>query len=190
MITHYGPTLKRLTTFSPLRKTDVDLTTLLGSEHPIEQNMVRYVGDDGSSRMPSSVLELYQNIDKTIIVERMEDYSFAFKRHGEELAKEIGWDGPITIHLFISPQDAKSFAFHTDVENVVIHCLSGRKTMDIKQTDGSVVEMIIEEGESLYIPQGVSHRATNRFEAMTLSYGFEYFIQDVIERRNNAQVGL
>lgn len=188
MITYYGEHPKIINDFSPLTENDINIDTLLGSEHPIEQNMIRYVDETQTSRMPRNVIEIYENLDKSIIVERMEDYSQAFKQHTSALATRVGWEGPITVHLFVSPASAKSFPFHTDVENVVIYCLSGCKTMEIRHSDGNIQPVEIHAGQALYLPQGTFHRATNHHCAMTLSYGFEYFIEDIIRQRNRAVV--
>ena len=75
---------------------------------------------------------------------------------------------PSTVHVFISPAGAPSFGFHKDPCDVKIHCVSGTKTMIIEDR-----EVWIEEGDTLKIPANTSHRATNQYDSIMLSIGYE-----------------
>jgi mannose-6-phosphate isomerase-like protein (cupin superfamily) len=75
---------------------------------------------------------------------------------------------PNSVHCYISPINASSFAEHTDPVDVEIKCLEGTKTMVI---NGKEVE--ISNGKSLVIPKHTPHRATNKYSSVMLSIGYE-----------------
>jgi len=75
---------------------------------------------------------------------------------------------PATVHVYVSPKNAASFANHTDPYDVDIHCVQGIKTMDI---DGK--SHVIKAGETLRIPANTPHKATNEFNSIMLSIGYE-----------------
>ena len=75
---------------------------------------------------------------------------------------------PATVHCYISPAGAPSFKEHTDPYDVKIKCISGTKTMEI---NGERVE--IGEGQEILIPANVPHKATNEFDSVMLSIGYE-----------------
>jgi mannose-6-phosphate isomerase-like protein (cupin superfamily) len=73
---------------------------------------------------------------------------------------------PKTVHCFISKSGAPSFPEHTDLCDVTILCISGTKTISI-----SGVENTLHEGDSVFIPEGTVHRATNKHDSIILSIG-------------------
>jgi len=75
---------------------------------------------------------------------------------------------PATVHVYVSPKNAASFANHTDPYDVDIHCVQGIKTMKV---DGK--EYWINEGQTLRIPANVPHEATNEYNSIMLSIGYE-----------------
>lgn len=75
---------------------------------------------------------------------------------------------PATVHLYISPKNAPSFKEHKDPYDVDIHCLFGTKTMVIENR-----EVLIEEGDTIKIPANTPHYATNHYDSIMLSIGYE-----------------
>jgi len=73
-----------------------------------------------------------------------------------------------TVHCYIAPKDAPSFNSHADPVDVRIKCLEGIKTLVV---DGKPVELY--PGESVFIPKGTLHQATNRYDSVMLSIGNE-----------------
>jgi len=71
-----------------------------------------------------------------------------------------------TVHCYIAPQNAPSFAEHTDPVDVEIKCLQGTKTLAV---DGK--EIVLDAGESIIIPKGTPHKATNEYASVMLSIG-------------------
>lgn len=73
---------------------------------------------------------------------------------------------PKTVHMYISPANAKSFGLHKDPYDVIIKCILGKKTMVIDNKLHT-----IHEGEEMIIPANIEHNATNEFDSIILSIG-------------------
>lgn len=75
---------------------------------------------------------------------------------------------PRSVHCYISPAGAPSFPDHQDPYDVTILCIDGIKTMIIADQ-----EVVINKNESVTIPANVLHRATNKYDSVMLSIGYE-----------------
>lgn len=75
---------------------------------------------------------------------------------------------PNTVHCYISPKNAKSFPEHLDPIDVKIVCIDGTKTLKVKNEN-----VILKKGESILIPANTSHQATNHYDSIILSIGYE-----------------
>lgn len=73
---------------------------------------------------------------------------------------------PKTVHLYIAPENAKSFGLHFDPYDVIINVLHGKKSFTV---DG--LDHVVNEGEVLHIPANVEHCATNKYASVMLSIG-------------------
>lgn len=73
-----------------------------------------------------------------------------------------------SVHCYISPAQAASFASHTDPVDVKIVCIDGIKTMEVNGE-----EVVIPAGESITIPANTPHRATNKYRSTMLSVGYK-----------------
>ena len=73
-----------------------------------------------------------------------------------------------TVHLYYSPRHAASFGMHTDPYDVKIICIEGVKTMEV-----AGVDIELHEGEQLMIPADTPHRATNKYDSVMISIGYE-----------------
>lgn len=73
-----------------------------------------------------------------------------------------------TVHCYISPKGARSFDPHCDPVDVTIKCIEGIKTLIV---DGK--EVSLHAGDSVLIPKGTLHQATNKHSSMMLSIGNE-----------------
>jgi mannose-6-phosphate isomerase-like protein (cupin superfamily) len=99
------------------------------------------------------------------------DYYIAWGKHTvkvEGLENYFTEYLPGTVHCFISPRGAASFAEHTDPVDLEIKCLEGTKTMIVEGK-----EIDVHEGHSIYIPAGTPHKATNKYSSVMLSIGHE-----------------
>jgi hypothetical protein len=90
--------------------------------------------------------------NQTVKVEGLENYLTQFQ--------------PKTVHCFIAKAGAPSFPEHTDLTDVTIYCIDGIKTMEVEG-----VEREIAKGDSIFIPVGTFHRATNKYDSIMLSVG-------------------
>ena len=75
---------------------------------------------------------------------------------------------PNTVHCFVAPQGAASFADHTDPVDVEIKCIDGIKTLNVNGND-----IVLNKGQSILIPANTIHRATNLYDSIILSIGYE-----------------
>ena len=117
--------------------------------------------------------ELYEDKPKTIKVEGMERYSKVIWNKCRELADEYNHHGPVTCHAFIAQKNSPSFGTHTDLDDVIIVCCEGKKTMMV---DGAYI--VLEAGQHVYIPANTPHHALNEYAALTLSCGLENYLKD------------
>jgi|TARA_R110000803_G_scaffold162561_2_gene226162 mannose-6-phosphate isomerase-like protein (cupin superfamily) len=86
----------------------------------------------------------------------------------EGLEQHFMGNYPATVHCYISPINAASFAEHTDPVDVEIKCLEGTKTLVVNGK-----EIKLDPGESIIIPKHTPHRATNKFSSTMLSIGYK-----------------
>jgi mannose-6-phosphate isomerase-like protein (cupin superfamily) len=138
-----------------------------------EQRLVSYIDEDGLQHYANSFPEILRKNRISIKIEGMEKFSRHYFEYGKKLANQYGHNGPVTCHLFYAKENSPSFGMHTDPDDVIIYCVEGKKTMIIED-----VYTVIEPGEEVYIPRGTLHQALNEYEALTLSYGLERFIED------------
>lgn len=96
----------------------------------------------------------------TVKLEGMEE-------HFREITETVT-SKPHTVHVYISPKNAKSFPMHTDPYDVFIYCLEGIKTMRIEKALIS-----ISEGNYTRIKANTPHRALNWYDSVMLSIGIE-----------------
>jgi len=82
---------------------------------------------------------------------------------------------PNTVHCYVSPKNAVSFPEHVDPIDVRILCIDGTKTLKIMGKD-----VVLNIGESVFIPANTSHQATNLYNSTILSIGYERTI-DLLE---------
>lgn len=138
-----------------------------------EQNLVSKINSKGEQILLSSFRDLYDNEPHSIKIEGMERFSKSIWEKCLEYGRIYNHIGPVTCHVFFAYENSPSFNMHTDPDDVIIYCCSGKKTMIIDNK-----HHIINEGESVYIPANTFHQALNEFAAVTLSFGLEKFLKD------------
>jgi len=100
----------------------------------------------------------------TIQVRNLENWNEAV----ENKARSFGYN--VDVHMFISPENGTSFPMHTDVRDVHIVCISGKKHFWVGYKEG--LKMVsLEAGQELYIPAGTEHRAETSGQSVILSFG-------------------
>lgn len=143
---------------------------------PYEQGLVNVVTCDKKQLRLLSASELYLHHPKTVKIEGFERYNKAVWDAGEQYAVQYGHNGPVTCHAFFAESNSPSFDTHTDPDDVVVHCCSGVKIMEV---DGVV--HTLQAGQHVYIPHGTPHRAINIHKSLMLSFGLERFWCDKIK---------
>lgn len=149
------------------------LMEILYNDLVYEQRLVSYIDDQGLQHYVNSFSEILKKDSISIKIEGIEKFNKYHFDYGNRLAVKYNHHGPVTCHLFYAKPHSPSFGMHTDPDDVIIHCVEGRKSMIINDT-----YLVIEPGEEVYIPRGTLHQALNEYEALTLSYGLERFIED------------
>lgn len=143
---------------------------LLESPHLYEQGLIKLVRD-GGSHDAYSVMDVLEHEDKPLKIEGIERHSALLYLECHRLGGALDHRGPVTCHLFRSPKDSTSFPLHEDLDNVVVHMVRGRKIFESPSGD-----LVLNEGESIFIPRGVKHRAVNVEASLMLSFGLERFL--------------
>lgn len=138
-----------------------------------DQKLVSLINKKGEQIPLLSFSELYADQEATVKIEGMERFDFVLYNKCEEYKEKYNHRGPVTCHLFMARSNSPSFGMHTDPDDVIIHCVEGKKTLNV---DGEYV--LLREGEEVFIPANTPHQATNEFPALTLSFGLEKFLSD------------
>lgn len=148
----------------------LDVDTLFASGYPYDQGLIKIVRDGGSYEA-FSPMDVLEHHDKPIKVEGCERLNMELYLACDRLNRSYNRFGPVTCHLFKSPKDSISFPLHEDLDDVVVHMVKGRKIFESPSGN-----LELNEGESIFIPRGVKHRAVNVEESLMLSFGLERFI--------------
>lgn len=157
--------------FSRIREEDLKIDELLASHYPYEHGLVTYI--EHARSMPAfSLNDVLKNEENPIKIEGYERFSRLLFDSCSKLAIRFNHFGYVSAHLFLSPKGALSFPMHTDLDDVVIYMVEGKKEF---VTDNET--FVMEAGQSLYIPRGASHMAVNVEESIMISFGLELFIE-------------
>lgn len=150
-----------------------DVIQFLHNPLAYKQNLVSIINKKGEQIPLSSFSELYGDQEATVKIEGMERFNSSLYEKCEQFKKKYNHNGPVTCHLFLARSHSPSFGEHTDPDDVIIHCVEGKKTLTV---NGEYITL--REGEEVFIPANTPHKAQNDFAAMTLSFGLEKFLAD------------
>lgn len=166
--------LSKLTDFQFVGVTEERLAVdkLLDSLYPYDQGLIKIVRDAGMYDA-FSIMDVLEHEDKPLKIEGIERLNFIMHSECQRLGNHFRHKGPVTCHMFRSPKDSISFPMHEDLDDVVVHMVKGRKIFESPSGD---LELL--EGESIFIPRGVKHRAINVEASLMLSFGLERFIAE------------
>lgn len=147
-----------------------------------DQNMVYSIDQKGREKVVRNFAEVMKHPNRSVKIERMEDYNSDILSYCLKLEDMYEHAGPITCHLFYAKAGAYSFSEHSDPDDVVLYCCEGMKTISMEgHTMGGNPLFTIKEGSRLHIPAGTKHQAINEHEALTLSFGLEKFIEEKVD---------
>lgn len=158
--------------FDGITESLISVEELLSSPYLYDQGLVKIIKGERSYDA-YSFSDVLANADRPIKVEGFERFDQIVFDECERLAEHFDHSGPVTCHLFISPKDSASFPFHTDLDDVVVHMVKGQKLFESPSGD-----LVLSEGDSIYIPRGVEHRAINTDSSIMLSIGLERFLKE------------
>lgn len=108
-----------------------------------------------------------------IKIEDMETYNFEIRTMCHELERIS--KKPVNCHLFWGHKDKGSFGWHEDDGNVWAYLVKGEKLMETESESH-----IMKEGDWVFMPKGLKHKATNLSETILLSFGNFDFWQDAV----------
>jgi uncharacterized RmlC-like cupin family protein len=150
----------------------LDLDEVLQSPYTYEQNFVKSITPTQQAQELFNVLDVLNVESRQVIkIEGYEKHSKEFFLACARVATLMKHTGPVTCHLFKSPEGAKSFPEHTDPDTVVIHMLKGVKLF--KNTQGDI--LYLQPGDFMLIPANYPHEAVNVTDNLMLSIGLESF---------------
>jgi mannose-6-phosphate isomerase-like protein (cupin superfamily) len=135
-----------------------------------EQKIISVIDEERRQIFVDTLSELYRHTSCTIKVEQMEKYNYNIFNYCYQLSIQYKHTGPTTCHAFRAFRQSKSFGLHTDPDDVIIHCIFGKKKMIV---DG--IENVLMPNDSLLIPANTPHQAINEEESLILSFGLEKF---------------
>lgn len=138
-----------------------------------EQRIISIIDDLGRQIFLEDLGQLHKNYGKTIKVESMEKYNHTLYNYCEHLKVLYNHFSPVTCHAFRAFENSKSFSEHVDPDDVFITVVFGEKTMIVNDE-----EIILNVGDSIFIPANTKHRAINKKESLMLSFGLEKFLVD------------
>lgn len=147
--------------FSDKRKPLVsieEINQILTNENLIERNSFHVVNNsmyenfDRSNTHLDEISRITQALEagKTIIVKDLEMWGGAIT----DTCRSMGQ--LVTAHMYLSPPNGTAFDFHVDDTDVVVCMLYGAKSFEFKNRP---MKRLVPSGTSIYIPQGVEHRA-------------------------------
>lgn len=151
-----------------------DIDSLLYNPLLMEEECVRVVSG-GLNKLVSTIGSLLEHVNDPKVVVNLERYSKESYAYINDVARSVGHDGPVTLHLYITPSGGVSFPSHTDPDDVVVCLIEGEKRFEI---DSVEFDMII--GCCYLIKRGIYHRAVSSGEggSVMLSIGLERFLLD------------
>lgn len=153
-------------------ESDLRVEDLLVSPFIYEQQLIKFL-------VSSNICQTSPNINTTMAlcgknvlkIEGLEKLSHKLYSACQKLATTLRHHGPVTCHMFHSPQDAQSFPMHTDPDDVYLYIVSGTKNMIVNGVDYE-----LQAGERLFIPRNTPHQAINKRASQMLSFGLERFL--------------
>lgn len=99
-----------------------------------------------------------------IKVEDMENYNQELVDLVADLTEGVG--KPVNGHMFIGFENQGSFGWHKDEGHVMCYMISGTKTMETESGT-----FTLEDGDWLFMPEGLRHCATNITDTVMISFG-------------------
>jgi len=159
--------------FSAITLERLNIDKIMMSPHVYEYGLVKAIEHGGIHPVYGPMEYLDESRRNPVKVEGAERFNEVLFNTSIRLGRHFGHFGPVSCHLFLSCLESKSFQLHTDTEDVIIYMVSGQKVFE-----GVAGSQLVREGESIFIPRGVEHRAVNISDSVMLSFGLERYLED------------
>jgi len=159
--------------FSAITLERLNLDKIMVSPPVYEYGLVKAIEHGGIHPVYGPMEYLNEVRRNPVKVEGVERFNEVLFTTSINLGRRFSHFGPVSCHLFLSCKGAISFPSHTDTEDVIIYMVSGQKVFE-----GVAESQLVREGESIYIPRGVEHRAVNIDDSVMLSFGLERYLED------------
>jgi ribosomal protein L16 Arg81 hydroxylase len=101
----------------------------------------------------------------TVIVKNLETYNHTINYLCQSLGSNTD------AHMYLSPEGSIGFPLHQDDRSVVITLLYGSKKF-IVEDNNTLHNFILNQGDILFIRQGIYHKAETLTSSCHISYGF------------------
>ena len=148
----------------------------LESSYLYEQFLVFLISDDGKIRHANGFADVIASNNCSIKVEGMERFNREIAQYCKKIQPMKPDTAHVSCHAFFSHEGQPSFDEHVDKTDVLLFCVEGKKTLIV---NGEKQELWGRR-RTLLIPEGTPHKATNEHTSLTLSFGLEKFIEDVL----------
>jgi ribosomal protein L16 Arg81 hydroxylase len=150
--------------------------TALESPYLYEQFLVLLISEDGKIRHATDFADVINSNNCSIKVEGMERFNREIAQYCTKIKAIKADTACVSCHAFYSEEGRPSFNEHTDKTDVLLFCVEGKKTLMV---NGEKQELWGRR-RTILIPEGTPHKATNEHTSLTLSFGFEKYIEDVL----------
>src|SRR6185312_713101 len=108
--------------------------------------------------IPEKVLDFYSD-GATLILNRADHSIPSLNLLCRRLAQESGFQ--IHANIYLTPPGSAGFRRHADQHEVFVLQIAGSKTWSIEPR-GSRADLVIREGDLLYLPRGLAHSAQSQ----------------------------
>lgn len=146
---------------------------VVSSPYAYEQGLIKVLRGDGTHVVNSLTEALQMGMTYPIKIEGYERLNEVLYKECLRLAQHFNHAGYVSCHLFQSIKGSKSFSMHTDPDDVIVYMVRGRK-----QFISPVQDLVLEQGQSIFIPRQTLHQAINTDDSIMLSFGLDLFLEN------------
>ena len=144
-----------------------DFEKIIENDLIYQQHLLYYIDLDGKENSINDIGHLHSVYNHCIKLEGLEKYNEDIFNY----CKSFSYNGPVTCHAFRAFKNSKSFPEHTDPDDVFVEVIHGSLNLILNGKS-----IILNKGETIFIPANTKHQANNDEESLILSFGLEKFL--------------
>jgi len=154
------------------------MLTLQEFDYIIHDNIVydlqllNYIDSEGKDHVVKDLGTLHSLVASQNCSIKLEGLDY-YNKELYDCCLSFNHTGPVTCHAFRAFKNSKSFPAHEDPYDVVLRVMYGTKHIIMNEQ-----EIVLKEGDQLFIPKNTMHEAINKEESLILSFGLEKFLID------------